>query len=197
MVEENQNAPVEQSVTTSGDTEKKADSVAYESYMKALHEKKMAQERESKLQAELQLLQEEKLEREGKIEELNTQYKSERDRYKSELDKTKQQYAWNSLTSSIKAEASKHGCLDTDLLIKAIEDDDLKRINVGEDFSIDMDSLSSVIADTKKKKPMLFKNQSVPVANGTPNTKVQSPKKNSIKDMSLDELREAYKNSYK
>lgn len=195
MVEENQNAPVEQSVTTSGDTEKKADSVAYDSYMKALHEKKMAQERESKLQAELQLLQEEKLEREGKIEELNATYKTERDQYKSQLEKTKQQYAWNSLTNSIKAEASKHGCLDTDLLIKAIEDDDLKRINVGEDFSIDMESLNSVIADTKKKRPMLFKSQSVPVANGTPSTKPKP--KNTIKDMSLDELREAYKNSYK
>lgn len=195
MVEENQNAPVGQSEETSGNSEKKADSVAYESYMKALNEKKNAQAKLSEYEQELQKLREEKLEREGKIEELNTQYRSERDQYKSELEKTKQQYAWNSLTNSIKAEASKHGCLDTDLLIKAIEDDDLKRINVGEDFSIDMDSLSSVIADTKKKRPMLFKNTSVPVANGTPNTKPKP--KNNLKDMSLDELREAYKNSYK
>lgn len=197
MTTEKENAPVEQSEVTSGNTEQsKNDSVAYESYKKALNEKKNVQAKLSEYELELQKLREEKLEREGKIEELNSQYKSERDKYKSELEKTKQQYAWNSLTNSIKSEAAKHKCVDTDLLIKAISDEDLRRINVGDDFSIDNESLSSVIADTKKKKPHLFEPSSVPVANGTPSTKPSLPKKKSLKDMSLDELRDAYKNSF-
>lgn len=197
MDTENQKDLVDQSPEASSTADTKSDSVAYESYQKALHQKKKAQTENAELQAELKALREEKLQREGKIEELNATYKTERDQFEAELKKTKQQYAWNSLTNSIKAEAEKHGCLDTDLLIKAIDDDDLNRINVGENFSIDNESLNSVIADTKKKKPMLFKASSVPVANGTPNTKVEKPAKKQMKDMSLDELREAYKNSYK
>lgn len=197
MEQENQNAPVEHSEETSGNSESsKQDKVAYDSYMKALHEKKMAQGRQSELEAELQKLREEKLEREGKIEELNQTYKKERDTYKSELEQTKKMYAWNSLTNSIKAQAVKHNCVDTDLLIKAIDDEDLKRINMGEDFSIDTESLDSVIADTKKKRPHLFKPSSAPAVNGVPNAKISSPKKKELKDMSLDELREAYKKSY-
>ncbi len=197
MDTENQKDLVDQSTKASSNVDTKSDSVAYESYQKALHQKKKVQTENAELMAELKALREEKMQRDGKLEELSHTYKAERDKFESELKKTKQQYAWNSLTSSIKAEADKHGCLNSDLLIKALDDEDLNRINVGDNFSIENESLTSVIADSKKKLPMLFKSSSIPAANGTPNAKIEKPKMKDIKDMTDDEIREAYKNSYK
>ena len=73
MKQEENQAPVEQPEVSSGNDGKK-DSVAYESFQKALHEKKQAQVKAQEMEAEIQALREQKLESEGKKDELLDSY---------------------------------------------------------------------------------------------------------------------------
>lgn len=194
MEQEQTKTPVEQTEDTSSDSAKNV--VAYETYQKLLGEKKNTQSKLQEYEQELRALREEKLKSEGKVQELNETYRSERDKYKTELEKTKQQYAWNALTNTIKSHASKHNCKDPEGFIRLMDDEDLKRIEVGEDFSINTDSLEQVINDYKNKKSYLFDSSKKSVANGNPTTKIQE-NKNDFSKLSNKEIEELYKKHYK
>jgi len=197
MEQDNIKAPVEQAEKASGETEKK-DHVAYESYQKVLKEKKSFQSRLSEYEAKLQQLQEEKLSAEGKKDELIDTYRSQLNDYKSKLDSTQKTYAWNTLTGEIKREAMKHGCTDPDKLIRLMDDNDLKSIEIGEDFSINTESLKTVIEKNKQENFFLFKNTPKVSANGNPSTKqVVENDKNDLSKLSMEEIRELYKKQYK
>lgn len=192
MSNENQ-APVEQSDATSGVTDKANDAVSYESYKKALNEKKNYQAKLSEYEQEVQRLREEKMSAEGKKDELLSTYQKKVQDLSEKLDKTTKHYAWNTLTSEIKREAMKHGCTDPDKLIRLMDDEDLRSIEIGENFSIDNKAIESVIEKNKKDNFFLFKTGSKPIANGIPNTKPIDDSKEDLKKLSLDELKQKVK----
>lgn len=194
-MEESTKSPVEQTSNASGSDESK-DTVAYESYQKVLSEKKNVQAKMSEYEKELQALREEKLAREGKNEELIQTYKKKYEEASKKLEDTNKQYAWSTLTGSIKREALKQGCTDPDKLIRLMDDDDLRSIEVGENFKINKDSLTSVIEKSKKDNHFLFKSTPPLAANGNPTTKIEKKTK-SLKDMSREELENLYKNTYR
>lgn len=198
-MEERENAPVEQTNEASGDNGKQ-DSVSYDSYHKVLKEKKSFQERLSKQEEalkELQMLKEEKMKQEGKIQELLESKSKEANEWKSKFEETKQQYAWNALTSGIKAHASKHNCKDPEGFIKLLEDEDLKRIRVNDDFTIDGESIETVISDYKKKKDYLFSDKAPKAVSGTPRNTEYKKEEKSMGEMTMDELRRKFKETYK
>ena len=181
-MEKEQKSPVEQASDASGKDEKK-DFVAYESFQKAVSEKKNAQEKLSKYEQELQQLREEKLQREGKNEELIQTYKQRYEETNKRLEETNKKYAWSTLTGSIEREAIKHGCTDPKKLIRLMDDDDLRSIDVGENFKINGDSLERLIEKSKKDNHFLFKTTPPLAANGNPTTKIEKKDK-PLKDMS-------------
>lgn len=192
MEKENQ-APVEQSTDTSGEVEQSGkDSVSLSSYQKVLKEKKARDAKLSEYEAKLQKLEEERLEKDGKLQELLESYKKKTTELETRLEKTNKQYAWSTLTGEIKREALKFGCKDPDKLIKLMSDDDLRTIEVGENFSINPASLKEVIEKNKKENFFLFDSSPKQAAPGIPSTKIEKPDK-SLKDMSLDELKDMYK----
>ena len=182
--------PVDQSQSTSGD--EKNDVVSYESYKKALNEKKNFQSKLSEYEQELQRLRAEKMSAEGKKDELIQTYKKQLSEISEKLEKTNKHYAWNTLTGAIKQEAIKHGCTDPEKLIRLMDDEDLRSIEIGENFNIDFDSVKNVIEKSKKDNFFLFKSPGKPIANGIPNTKIVEDKKD-LKDLSIDELKALYK----
>lgn len=192
---EESKSPVEQDVNAGGKNEVK-DTVAYESFQKVLGEKKNAQAKLSQYEQELQTLREEKLQREGKNEELISTYKQKYEQVSKKYEETQKQYAWSTLTGEIKREALKHGCTDPDKLIRLMEDEDLRSIEVGDNFNIDKESLSSVIERSKKDNHFLFKSTTPVAANGRPVASVKKTEKR-ISDMSREELEELYKQTYK
>lgn len=194
-MEESSNAPVEQSQETSGSEveAKKEDLVPHSTYKKVLSEKRNYMERYGQLESELQALKEEKMRSEGKTKELADTYKAKYEEAQKSLEETRNKFAWNALTNTIKAHSQKHGCKDPDGFIKLLEDEDLKRIEVGEDFSIDTATLDSVFEDYKNKRSYIFESPRKPVANGNPTNTVKEKEKD-LKKMSLAELKDLYKN---
>lgn len=192
MSEESQ-APVEQSTDASGEVDQGKDSVSLSSYQKVLKEKKARDARLSEMELKLQQLEEEKLAKDGKLQELLDTYKKKTSELEMKLEKTTKSYAWNSVTGEIKREALKAGCKDPDKLIRLMSDDDLKAIEVGDNFSINTESLRELIEKNKKENYFLFESSSKQAAAGIPTSKAFEKPEKEIKDMSLDELKEMYK----
>lgn len=191
-MKEQEKDPVDQTDKASGDADKK-DSVSFDSFQKALKEKKAAQSKLTEYEKELEKLRVEKLEAEGKKDELISSYKKRLDELESKVKQKDQMYAWTTLTGEIKREAMKVGCKDPDKLIRLLSDDDLKSIEVGEDFRINNDSLKEVIEKSKKENYFLFESSTKQVANGVPSKKAPEEPQKELSKMSLDEIKELYK----
>lgn len=192
MENENKETPVEQTNQASGETSK--DQVAYETFQKVLSEKKNVQSKLSEYEAKLQALEEEKLQRDGKKDELLENYKKRASELEAKFNKTQQTYAWNTLTGEIKREAAASGCLNPDKLIKLMSEEDLNSIEVGENFSVNRETIKEVIERNKKENSFLFSQGNKVIANGIPNTnKPTASNGKNINNMSWDEAKELAK----
>lgn len=192
-------APEGQAGNPEGNQTTSTTPVSYETHRKLLNEKKNAVSKLNEYEAELQKLREEKMEREGKQDELISSYREKIQKLEGELGNTKKSFAWNTVKGAIKTEAIKNGCNDSEKLIRLMDDQDLKSISIGEDFSIDMETVKNVIEKNKKENHFLFSANVPPVANGNPSKKPSEPK-NKLDDLSKlsdEELEQAYKETFK
>lgn len=192
-MKEHEKAPVEQSENTGGDSDKSKDSVSYESYQKALKEKKTFQSKATEYETLIEQLRQEKAMAEGNKDEVINTLKKQTEELKAKLDKTTKTYAWSTLTGEVKREAMRHGCKDPEKLIRLMSDDDLRSIEIGENFSISGDSLKELIEKNKKENHFLFESSSKQAAQGTPGKQPPVEPKKQLKDMTVEELRSMYK----
>lgn len=194
---EQDQAPVEQTDSTSGESVKAKDSVSFDSHQKLLKEKKTLLSKYSELESMVTKLSQEKDMAEGNKDKVIDELKKQNQQIKSEFEKTKQTYTWSTLTSEIKREASKNGCKDPDKLLRLMSDEDLRSLEIGEDFSIDSGSLKELIEKNRKENHFLFDSSIKQAIAGIPSKKPPVEQEKNIKELSLDELRAAYKQSFK
>jgi hypothetical protein len=133
---------------------------------RVLSEKKKEQAQRRELESRLQLLEQEKLEAEGKKEELIKALRTQVKDLSVKLNETKATYAERVVRDQIGLRAKELGCLDSDLLTKAINFDTLE---VNEDnFSVDPQSLEAQLEGIRKTKPFLFKSVGPAIRDGVP-----------------------------
>jgi hypothetical protein len=196
-MKEQDQAPVGQEDSASGESAKTKDSVSYDSYQKLLKEKKSVLSKYSELENQVAQLRQEKDMAEGNKDKVIEELKKQNQQIKSEYEKTKQTYTWSTLTGEIKREAMKHGCKDPDKLLRLMSDDDLRSLEIGEDFSINSDGLKEIMEKNKKENHFLFESSPKAAAVGVPGKKAPVEPDKNIKDMTIDELRSLYKQTYK
>lgn len=203
MENENQNDPVDQSANAGGNVESdgknnNSDVVDYNSFKKAVDEKKLFQSRLQETEAELSKLREADMKRKGKTDELLTQKEQRIKELEAKLENTSKTYVWSTIEGEIKREAIKQGCKNPDKFIRLMSDDDLKNLSqhVGEDFKIAPDALKETVSKNKTDNYFLFSDSSKKVVTGNPNTKVDDVPTD-LSKLSLDELRELHKKTYK
>lgn len=195
-MEEQQQAPVEQPANASGEAEKK-DHVSFDSYQKLLREKKNFQAKYSELEGQIATLRQEKDLAEGNKDKVIEELRKQNQSLKSEYESTKKTYAWSVLTGEIKREAIKNGCKDPEKLLRLMSDDDLRSLEIGDNFDINPASLKDLIEKNKKENHFLFESSSKSVAPGQVGVKAPIKEEKKLKDMTLEELKSAYKTSYK
>jgi len=167
--------PVDQTQTTSSPSdqsnvekpESTEDKVAYETYKKILSEKKNAQTKLEEMKSELEKLRTEKLQAEGKKDELLEDYKTKYETAKKELTEKDQKFAWSKISSAIETEALKHGCLNTKKFLQLLNDNELSSLELDDNYSVNEQSLKSLIEQGKKENDFLFK-KNVSIADGQP-----------------------------
>lgn len=177
MEENKPAAPVEQTSNASGKGDQTnnqettapatSDKVSYDTYKKVLNEKKNASEKLAQMQAELESLREEKLKAEGNKDQLLEDYKKKFEETEKALKEKDQKYAWQKISSSIKTEALKQGCINPDKLIRLMSDEQLNKIELNEEYEINPNSLNEVMGEVVKDNSFLFKKQ-MNIADGGP-----------------------------
>lgn len=149
------------------------------------------------LKKKLEEIESSKMQEQGKFKELAESYKKEADEWKKRHESAHQTYAYKVITSQIKAEAAKIGCVDPDALIQLTNVSDLE---VDDDFNIKQESLKALMDQEFKKRSYLFKKDAPQIKDGTPageNTKSHSDlylsELSKVKTQKeLDELRKKY-----
>lgn len=127
------------------------DTVKYETFKKVLGEKKKRDEELTNLRARLESYEQEKLESEGKKDEVIASLRAKAEKFENELKQTRQNFVWNAVESQFKAEAQKHGCVDTNAFMKLIDRNELKSLEVTDDYQVNKDDLARLIEESKKQ----------------------------------------------
>ena len=170
--------------------EAKEDKVAYDTYKRVLGEKKKTSETLTAERRKREELESRLLEAEGKKDELVDALKKQLESERETRTKEREDFAWQVLGSQIRSAAQAVGCADPDLLLKV---GDFKSVSVNDDFTVDNDQLRIAIEDTIKKHPVLSKKPTPSVKDAPPNTNVNLDGRRDHSKMSLEELKDQYR----
>lgn len=145
-----------QNLEVSDNQEQKKDVVAYETYRKTVGEvKKLKPELRAKeeenleLKRQVELYEQQKAESEGRKDDVIKSLRDKIVEVETERSTIKKNYAWNALSAQIKSEAIKQGCVNPDKLIRLMPEEDLKGIDINDEFMINSEDLERVIAKAK------------------------------------------------
>lgn len=129
------------------------ETVSYESYQKAVDEAKKAKARSAQLEQEAESRKQEELKAQGKFKEIAESQATQIATLEKKLKEDNAKYAAKVVTSQIRAEAAKLGCVDPDALLKLM---DMSEIEVDGEFNIDPSKLKTVLEKEAKEKAYLF-----------------------------------------
>lgn len=154
---------------------------------KLLSEKKKLAADFAEMKAQLDKIEQEKLETQGKFKELNESLKKQLADRDERLKSVVKEFGSKTLKNSFVQEAQKAGCVDPDALYKLVS---LETVNIGDDFSFDEEQLKSVITESQKNKSYLFKKDASAPKDATPNNKQQTSSVADLTKLKPEELRE-------
>lgn len=149
--------PEEQTSGQSGDTQQVSSgngSVKYETYKKVLGEKKAADARLRELEQKVESFEVQTMQEGGQLKELVEKLQKQNQTYASQIKEKEHKYAHATLSSQIKTEAVRMGCLDPDRLLKLM---DLSAVPVDpETYTTDNDGIRLLLEEQKKTLPFFF-----------------------------------------
>ena len=167
----------------------KEDQVAYDTYSRVLGEKKRTASENAELKAQVEAYRQADLESKGQQAEVITTLRKQLAEEQAARTKSEKNFAWNSVVGQIKSEAVKQGCKNGDKFVRLLGEDQLKGIEVNDDYTVNNEDLTRIIQQGIKDNSDigLFTTKSVNInpVNATGVTKT-APK--SIDEMSTAEL---------
>lgn len=137
------------------------------------------------------------LEKQGKYTDLYKQTQEELAKTRQELERERENFKHDKIKSHIARKAMEKGAVDVDLVYRLIDQDDYSLVNVDERGTVDEQSIEQLLAlAAQRTKIDLFKPK-VPSTKDAPlmpghRINVNAPQK-SVSEMTLSELKEAYK----
>jgi hypothetical protein len=153
---------------------------------KRRHAEKALKQQLEDAKAKLRTAEEAKLKEEGKHRELAEQLSKQLNELQGEHKKTKATYAYKTVTSQIKEQAMKSGCLDTESMIQlAAAKGLLDTLEPDDEFNLPSDTVKQIVSEAQKSMPFLFGKQAPVIRDGNPPTKVDT--KTSLESIPLNE----------
>lgn len=134
--------------------------VSYDTHRKLLGQKKTLQDKFTTMEQELTSLREKSLGDEGKKDELIDSLRGRLSETEGKLKNAVGTFGYKTVSSEFKTEALKMGCVETDLAMMSIQEE-LKTLDIDDDFNVDRSQVKSILENLKKSKPILFQ-KSVP-----------------------------------
>lgn len=158
--------------------------LANENEKRKLKERKLKEELDG-VQAKLKAIEDSKLQEQGQFKEAFEKAKKEAEELKTQTKKMQATYAYKVVTSQVKEEAIKAGCVDPDAFIKlATANGFLDNLEPDEDFNVKSEEVKSIVEKAQKNMTYLFGKTAPSVKDGIP-AKPQSG--NSLDKMTLQQ----------
>jgi hypothetical protein len=134
----------------------------------------LQKEKQSKaeLMQRIKEIEQSKLQAEGKKDELIAQLQADIREANGNYNKTKAKYALKTVKSQIALKAKELGCIDTEMLTKAMNLEGLQVNIVDDDFNVDEANLMTELDAVRKQKAYLFKQPGPEFRDSTPNTNI-------------------------
>ena len=178
----------DQTTQTQNNQVTSGDKVAYDTHRKLLAEKKNLQAKYEEMEKQFNEINEQKLQSEGKKDELLEAYKQKIGTYEEKFNN----FAYSAVSNNVALEAQQMGCVDNDALVKLV---DLSSLNVGDNFSVDKEEVRTMLESVKKERPYLFKPVNPNVNTGVPKDFNSETGKVDFSKMSHEEM-VAYANKH-
>jgi hypothetical protein len=181
-------APVLDEVDPGNVVNDEGKSVKYDTYSRVLGKLKKIEAAHNELVEKSQLLEQDKLASEGKKDELIEVLKKRANEAESSRKEEHVHFARRSIMSAVEKRATSKGCIDVELLMAAIDHDQLNDC-INDDFSVQGEKIDVLIDDVSKRKPLLFKKDVPSVKDGIPQRAGSAtPTATSYKDMEQGDL---------
>ena len=154
---------------------------------KLLGENKKLKAQLSELQRIAESAQQEKLQAEGKKDELIQSLKQEKEQLKQKVLGTHSAFATRIIHGELKAEAAKAGCVSLEDFVRLV---DIDAIEVDESYNPDPEKVKSLVQDAIKTRPYLFSKTAPNINTRLPGGEVSEFKKEDLSKLSSKELLE-------
>src|SRR4051812_7810546 len=178
MAEEASAGGADQVQSGGSEQTKQDDKVAYETYKKTVDAEKKAKQKADELAKKVKEYEEKELAAQGKNAELIESLRKDNLEKDEKLKNVVGTFGYRAVENSIKAEAAKYGCLDSDLLIKASREDFSKiEVDVENGFSVNSDDLKRFFESKVKEHPTMFKQSGPKIHDAAPGNKSSAEKK--------------------
>lgn len=177
------------SVINAGETQTPAssgDTVKHETYLKVLGEAKAAKKRAEEAQNTVQALELEKLNAEGKKDEIITLLNTQLSETRSKLENSELSSSRAILGNQVSNHLASMGCIDTDRAMRLIDIDGIPVDPVTR--KADTDSIRVILEEKKKQMPYFFGKPAPNVQDVIKQDVVLSTSDKAVKDLSREEL---------
>ena len=138
----------------------------------------------AELKARLDAIDKERLEAQGKFQEVALKEKERADRAEQLAKEAAKKFGWKLVEKAVESEAARFGCVDPQALLALAP---VNEIEVDEEFNIDPTGVKAVIEKMAKEKPYLFQKTAQNPRDLPPGSGKETFKAKSIKDMSIAE----------
>lgn len=166
-----------------------------QSYMKTLAQEKSLRERVKTLEMEKAEVERQKLEAEGKKDELIQHLKKENAEIKEREVKAEAAKAHEKISSQVANKALQMGCVDPELVKELVSHSSL---DVDQSYRVGEDSLSLALDRLRQQKPYLFQGKKAAVIDAPPASPQAAGVANptSIGDMSVEQMEALYRKKF-
>lgn len=173
------------------------DTVAYDTYKRVLSEKKNRDAKLKAIEAELSEYKQRDLEAKGKYEELLTTLRDENRNLKTTIAERDKAYIMSKVEGAIVSAAQKANCLNTDSLLKLLDDDKVKSLEIDDKYNLNKQDVNHLIAEAAKEHHYLFDKPKASVVDATPVNAPYAKKGKALSEMTDAQLEEQYKQTYR
>lgn len=141
----------------------------------ALNEAKKAKEEARAYKAKLEKIEQDRLEAQGKYQDINKTLKEQLAEQKKQNEETVKRFRLNTIKSAIKTKGLEAGCKKPDVLLRLLEKEEQEAITVDDSFSVDMSSLDPIMDRLKGDYEELFTKTSTPTKDIPPTRHAVEP----------------------
>lgn len=175
-------------IISDNSSEVKNDTVAYNTYRKAVEKEKTIRDRANSLQSELDAYKQKELESQGRHEDVISGLRDRVNILENENKETKGNFIVQTVDGAIARELALRGCNYIEDSLGHVTSEDYSTLEVDDKFNVQSENIKFIADKLQQKRPDWFKSKAVSVSDSAPTSKISAPTKVDFSKMTTKEV---------